>query len=372
MYTWIEIRKSALLNNYHIFCKMLGRKRVLPVLKSNAYGHGLREVAQLLTEDGCDQFGVNYLYEAEHLRSLGFSGRIIILGPIAQADLIATFKLKAEVFVGSESVLQAWKAMGSRPKAHIKFDTGMSRQGFLVSKAESLANDLLSYANDVVGLCTHLADVEDVLEHEYAYEQIANFKQVVHQFKKLNFRLESHVASSASSLLIEESRFDLSRIGISMYGFWPSKATRLSYLKDHTQLANLQPVLNWRCSIANIKTVRSGQYIGYGCAFRAVKDMKIAVLPVGYFEGYSRIAGEHSSHVLVKGRRSPVVGRICMNMMMIDVSHIDDLTIDDSVTLIGMDGDECLRAEDLADWMQTIHYEVVTNLNSCIPRRVIE
>jgi alanine racemase len=181
-----------------------------------------------------------------------------------------------------------------------------------------------------------------------------------------------HAASSASSLLMRDSHFDLVRLGISLYGVWPSPMTKVSYLQLNSKVADLKPVLSWKTEITTLKKVHAGQYIGYGCTYRANHEMDIAVLPVGYNEGYPRIAGESPAYVLIKGQRCPIVGRICMNMMMVDVTHVSKkLIIGDEVVLIGPSGDETVSAADIATWSKTIHYELFSKLHPAIPRHVV-
>jgi len=180
-----------------------------------------------------------------------------------------------------------------------------------------------------------------------------------------------HAASSASALIMAQSYFDLVRVGISMYGPWPSPLTRVSYLQLKSDVLDLRPALSWTTEVTTVKPVLAGQFIGYGCTFRAIRDMRIAVLPVGYYEGYPRLAGEAASYVLIKGARCPIVGRICMNMMMVDITHLADCQVGDLVTLIGADGQDMVSAQDIAGWARTIHYELLTRLHGDIPRHLV-
>jgi alanine racemase len=221
-----------------------------------------------------------------------------------------------------------------------------------------------------VGIATHFANVEDVLDHEYGAKQLDAFTRVLEIFASRGIKLLRHAASSASSLLLAESTFDLCRVGISLYGVWPSTLTRLSYLQKFSRVPELKPVLSWRCRLMTVKEIQAGQFVGYGCTFRAVKDMKIGVLPVGYYEGLPRVVGDSQSYVLLHDKRCPIVGRICMNMTMIDLSHVS-AEVGDIVTLIGKDESEEIHAGQFADWAKTIHYEIFTHLNAVMPRRIV-
>jgi alanine racemase len=194
----------------------------------------------------------------------------------------------------------------------------------------------------------------------------------VSKFESAGMKVIRHAASSASSLLMKSSHFELVRLGISLYGVWPSQLTKVSYLQLNAKVAALKPVLSWKTEITTLKKVHAGQYIGYGCTFRANREMDIAVLPVGYNEGYPRLAGEGSAYVLIRGERCPIVGRICMNMMMVDVTHTSaNLKLGDEVVLIGRCAEETISASDLGNWSKTIHYEIFTKLHPDIPRIVV-
>lgn len=344
---------------------------MVPVLKSNAYGHGLSEIYQILASAKPEWIGVNYLSEAETLRQLGYQGRILVVGPIHPDASHKAFQLQTDIFLSEESTLQKWleTADAEKPRAHLKIDTGMSRQGFLPEQAEELIRRLAPHRNKLVGICSHFSNVEDVLEQDYANQQLAAFDRTAQSFKNAGFTLLSHIAASSSALIMQSSRFDLIRIGISIYGLWPSRATQLSFLQSFGKLVELAPVLSWKTEVAIVRHIHAGQFIGYGCTYKALRDMTIAVLPVGYYEGYPRLASNRG-YVLIQGQRCPIVGRICMNMMMVDISHVGAVKTNDSVTLIGKDGSEHIEAAHIGEWAETIHYEIVTQLNPAIPRRV--
>lgn len=371
MRCWIELNANALRHNFRTLKKQAANAIFVPIIKANAYGHGLREVFEILSTENPEWLGVNYLFEAKKLREFGFKGEILVVGPIRNKDIQKAFNLRCQVFLGNHSFLKAWLESPQKPRVHVKFDTGMSRQGFLEKEAEQVVKALAPFKSEVSGLCSHFANVEDVLDHKYALEQVERFNRIFNVFTAQNFNLKRHIASSASTLILKESQFDLVRVGISLYGVWPSSKTRLSFMQLNGTIPDLQPVLEWKTEVAALKEVRSGQFIGYGCTYRAVHDMKIAVLPVGYYEGYSRITGQKFSYVLIRGQRCPIVGRICMNMMMVDVSHVPDIRADDIVTLIGRDGEEMLEAATVAEWAETIHYELFATLNPEIPRHIL-
>lgn len=369
MRSWIHLDKSALVHNFQLFREVAGSAQVIAVLKSNAYGHGIKEVWQALEEQNPRWIGVNYLYEAAQLRDLGCRSRLLVMGPIAPDSLEEAASLNVDLVLSAPELMDAWILSPHKPAAHVKFDTGMSRLGFSPEDAGAIAQRLLPHHGLVAGILSHFANVEDVTEHNYAQQQLERFEAAKRAFADAGLRdLLAHIASSASALLLESSRYHLVRIGISLYGQWPSQATRLSFLQRHSRLLDLKPALEWRTEIANLRPVKAGAFVGYGCTFRANHDMLVAILPVGYFEGYPRLASTGAAYVLVNGQRCPIVGRICMNMMMVEVTHVSNLKSGNPVTLIGTDGDEYLSAGQLAEWSQTINYEILSRINPNITR----
>lgn len=371
MLSWIEIDGEAVRHNYRQFVSVAGKQRAVPILKSNAYGHGLKEIYQALASEQPPWLGVNYVEEARTLRGLGFQGRILVVGPAVARQLPDAEDLKLDLIVGNGEVLKAWAARPNPCAIHVKFDTGMARQGFRPEDASVVATWLVPRREQVVGICTHFANVEDVTDHAYALQQLKAFAKATQAFQQAGIDCMQHAASSASTLIMKDSLFDLARVGISLYGVWPSSLTRVSYLQLNDQVLDLRPVLSWRTEVINVKPVAAGSFIGYGCTFRAIRDMRVAVLPVGYFEGYPRLAGESSSYVLIQGKRCPIVGRICMNMMMVDATHLDQVTVGEQATLVGVDGADQVTAHDVAAWAKTIHYELLSRLHPEIPRRMI-
>ncbi len=374
MLSWIEIDGVALRHNYRIFCDLAGRERVAPVLKSNAYGHGLPEVYQALAPENPAWLCTNYVQEASQLRALGFKGRLLVVGPAVARELADAARLEAELVVGNAEVLHAWLAAAQPGRIHIKIDTGMSRQGFLPKDVAAVAELVRHRGSLVAGVCTHFANVEDVTDHSYATLQLERFGNALAAFRAVGLTPMAHAASSASALIMDDSRFDLERVGVSLYGVWPSALTRVSFLQLSKHMIELRPALSWRAEVTSLKAVEAGQFIGYGCTYRAVRDMRIAVLPVGYYEGYPRLASDSAAYVLIRGERCPLVGRLCMNMMMVDTTHLAAVAVGDTATLIGTDRTggkaETLTAAEVATWSRTIHYEILARLHPDVPRRL--
>lgn len=373
MNSWIELDAEALRRNYLQLVKASGSAKLAAVVKANAYGHGLEEITRILMPLKPEVLCVNSVFEAAQLRKCGFNGRVIVVGPIFPEDLHSANREDAEVFLGNLLLLKAWLDISEafRPKIHLKFDTGLSRQGFSNQELGNILLLLESKSAVPSGVCTHFANVEDVSNYAFAQKQLNDFEPLVARLREKYSDLLIHAASSASTLILPESRFDLCRVGISLYGFWPSPLTRLSYLSVNHSLLDLQPVLGIKTQIANIKTIAKGVFVGYGCTFKSSKEMVIGVVPFGYYEGFPRLAGEQNCHVLVRGQRAPLVGRVSMNMMTVDLTNIPDAMVGDQVTIVGKDGGEIIHCEDIANWARTIQYEIVTGLHPSLPRRII-
>lgn len=347
---------------------MLWNHSLACVLKSNAYGHGLEEVYRALAPLKPEILCLNYLYEAKLIRELGYRGRLILVGPSFAYELEDAYKLKVEITIGCESLFLAWLESSNKCLVHLEFDTGLSRQGLYVHKSLLYLEKIKAYKVFLRGITTHFSDVEDVTKQHYAQKQLDRFLQVDKTFCALGVNYERHAAASAPALILKEARFDLCRIGISLYGFWPSDLTRLSYLSQNKVLLPLKPVLTWKTKVASVREIKSGSFVGYGCSYRASSDLKIATLPVGYHEGYPRTLSNSGAYVLCGGVRCSLLGRVCMNMIIVDVSQCSDIYVGDEVTLLGEEGSEVIKAEDLALWANTIQYEIVTRIHPRVER----
>ncbi len=375
MNSWIEIDRKALVHNVKVFQDILSGSdtRLSLVLKSNAYGHGLKEVYGVCKDLGIEDIAVAYLREASHLRDLGYTGNIFMLTPIFKEDLQAASDLGVEVEIGGQGFLKDWSFCKNRPKGHLKIDTGLSRQGFTLEKLDGIISFIKEHdlSKDLRGVFTHFANVEDVLEQTYAKKQIDLFNKACNKLEKAGIHLLRHASASSAILLLDEARFDMVRLGISLYGLWPSQLTRTSYESLKHDNLELRPVLSWKSRLASIKKIGLGQFVGYGCTYRTVKDTLVGVIPVGYFDGFFRSAGEIRSYVLIRGQRAPIIGRVSMNLITVDLTDVHGVEENDLVTLIGKDGGEEISAGTFGDWSGTIHYEVVARLSSELKRIVV-
>jgi alanine racemase len=374
--SWIEIDARALEQNITAIQSNLAKGCCLvPVIKANAYGHGYLEIARLLDPKGFTFLAVHNLEEALLLRAGGIKSNLLILGYIPLADLQTAIESGFDFVISSVDTLKKLAGIvtaKSPARCHVKLETGTNRQGVNREELPAVIECFKSNPHlKLAGVSTHFANIEDTTDHSYAELQVARYKELKAMIEDAGFVIKyAHLASSAASLLFPHTHFNLARVGIALYGHWPSKETYLSYRLAGKQNNMLRPVLSWKTLIGQIKDVRKGEYIGYGTTYRATANLKIAVLPIGYFDGYDRQIS-NTGYVLVNGMRAPVRGRICMDMFMVDVTDIPNVSLETEVVLIGRSGDEMIRAEDIAGWTNTINYEVLARLGMHLKRKVI-
>ncbi len=375
--SWIELSDGAVAANLKVLRAVAGAARVGAVLKGNAYGHGLLEMLSLV-HGRVDVLYVITPQEAARIRAWEASAaqprrEVVVMGAVSVDDCLALARLGVSVVAaerGFEAAVRALSAAGLTPDVHVHLDTGLGREGFTAEALDAGDADFLRGAR-VRGAMSHFANTEDVTEQDFAQSQLACFGAGV---ERLEARLGvgglvRHFAASAAALVLPPSRLDVIRPGIALYGLWPSAETRLSARVVLGDVPTLEPVLSWRSASQVVKWLPAGSYVGYGCTWRCEAATRVAVLPVGYWDGYPRLASG-KAHVLVNGRRCPVLGRVMMNHLIADVTHAVNDEAPLTATLLGRDGDEVVSAELLAGWAQTIHYETVTRLGPHL-RRVV-
>lgn len=376
--TWVEVSRANLKHNIQTFRDLVGPDRVLCMaVKANAYGHGLRECAPVMVEAGADWLGVNALFEAVELRTAGVRAPIYIMGYVSLGELAVVVENGFHLVVYNLETLRELAAVCARLKkpvlTHLKVETGIHRQGVLEDGLDEIlkiyrANSFLQ----MKGVAAHFANIEDTTEHSFAEQQLGNFEKVVSRIRAEGFDPQYiHIANTAATILFPETFFTMVRVGIGSYGLWPSEETRAGAARNMGVNAgvDLKPVLTWKTRVAQVKKVPAGAAIGYGCTYKVARDAVIAVLPVGYYDGYDR-GLSNKAEVLVHGVRAPVRGRVCMNMMMVDVTGVPDVRVEDEVVLLGDSGSERISVEEMAAWAGTINYEVTTRINERIARRV--
>jgi alanine racemase len=357
----IEVDRAALSRNIAVFRRLAGKStRLMAVVKADAYGHGLLIAAQAFLDGGADLLGVHSVAEAQRLRSAGITAPVLVLGPVTRSEAAAAGELDVEVTVASLPACQAAAACGAALKVHLKVETGVNRQGLVESELpEAVAILRSAPALEVVGLSSHFADIEDTTDHGFAEAQMARFEGFRVLLARDGYANLAHLMScSAAALLWDRSHRAIVRVGISAYGVWPSRETLVSVRQRGREEVTLEPAVTWKVTVSQVRRVPAGETVGYGRSWKAMTDSRIAVLPVGYSDGWPR-ALSGRGYVLIHGRRAPLVGRICMNLCMADVTHIPDAAAGDAAVLLGRQDTETVTPVMLADLLGTIPYEVL-------------
>ncbi len=373
--TWVEVSRSALVENATALKRATGPKTALmAVVKSNAYGHGIPETVKALAKAPVDWFGVDALREAETVRRAGTKKPVLILGYTPFADAARAVRQGfSQIVYNKENVARLAKAGTRRrpAKVHLKLETGTSRQGILPEDLPSFAAYLRRLPTvQVEGVSTHYANLEDTTDPTYAMAQRGRFEDMVATLAREGVKPPMiHSACSAAVLLYPETHYAMARSGIAMYGLWPSKETKVSAMQKGKS-PTLRPALSWKTVVAQTKTLPEGSPVSYGLTERLGRRSRVAVIPVGYWDGFDRKLSS-VGRVLVRGRRAKVLGRVCMNMCVIDVTDIPGVKIEDEVTIIGRQGSDVIAAEDVAAAVGTINYEIVTRINPLIPRILV-
>jgi len=369
--TRAEVDLGALERNYRAVRALDPGLEVLAVVKANAYGHGAPLVAQRLEAAGVRLLGVALVEEGLELRNAGVRAPILVMGGSYQGghELMVERGLSATVFRRDhvEALAFAARRAGRTVAVHVKVDTGMGRLGTSLEELPELLRHLRSFPEIFLeGVASHLASA-DVKDAPITRVQLERWREVRRVVKGAGFHPELwHLANSAALLGLPEWRseglFNLARPGLALYGLAPSP-----WLEP---AADLSPVLSWKTGIVHLKELAPGDSVSYGATWTATRPSRIAVLPVGYADGYGR-AYSNRAHVLVRGRRVPVVGRVCMDLCMADVTSVPDAAVGDEVVLLGRQGSEAVTAQELAELAGTIHYEVLCGLGARVPRLAV-
>ena len=353
---WAEIDRAAFRHNAAVARERIGNADMLAVVKANAYGHGMVGVAEALVNE-VQLFGVANLEEATALRAAGLAHPVIILGPALPNERAAIVERE---FIPSISALEEAEAFARIGPVAINFkvDTGMGRMG--VPEAESLAvfKKVSALANmRVHSISTHLPVSNE--DENFTRDQLARFRKVVEKFRaEVPGDYKAHVLQSAGTLAFNENAYEIIRAGIMLYGISP--------LPEFQRL--LKPAMTWKTRIALIRDMPADHGISYGRTFITPRPMRVATLSAGYADGYPRHLSNRDASMLVRGKRCPLLGRVTMDLMVIDVSDLPEATVGDEVVLMGRQGDEEIPASELADRAGTIHWEITTRIGSRVRR----
>jgi alanine racemase len=360
--TWVEIHLDAIEHNVKQFKEKLNVNcRFMAVVKADGYGHGAVEVARAAIKGGADYLGVAFLDEALQLRNACITSPILILGYTAPQYVEIAIKHDITMTLFSEevidSIIEQAKKLGKQAKVHLKVDTGMGRIG-VQTKDEALKLAEKALSSDWVileGIFTHFADADNP-DPAYTQQQFANFMEVIGYLREHGIEIPiKHCCNSAATMNFPEFHLDMVRVGISLYGLLPSPDI------NH-QSFTLKQALTFKTKIAALKQVESGQAISYGCTYKTEREAIIATIPVGYADGLSRLLSNRGT-MTVRNTKVPIVGRVCMDQTMLDVSAVPEVKVGDEVTIFA---DQ--QIDEVAELMGTINYEVVCLIGKRVPR----
>ena len=352
--SWVEIDLNKIESNYRIYKSQLQPgMEIMAVVKADAYGHGALKVAKRLRDVGCKNFAVSNIEEGIELREAGISGQVLVLGytPISSSNELVRYDITQALL--SEEYAKQLSNKGI--KAQFAIDTGMNRIGLDADYPEACEKIIRDYANEfkLTGMFTHLCVADNESEKEFTHEQISKFKAVAERVPDLKLA-NIHCMNSAGGLWCEPYG-NLVRLGIILYGLKPDYSNNIP--------SGIEPALKWKSVLSMIKAVHLGETVGYGRSYIAEKEMLVATIPTGYADGYNRQLSNRGK-VLIGGKTANIIGRVCMDQMMVDVSDISDVKIGDEVILIG----EGYSADDMAQDIGTIGYEVICDISKRVPR----
>lgn len=369
MRTWVELDRGAIQKNYDIFRGMLKKPtRLMSVVKSNAYGHGLIPFAQEVSKLGVDWLGVDSFEEALELRKIGIKKPIMVFGYTSPAYFPDAVKKNISVTISTLNSLQTISKMKKSPKIHIKADTGLSRQGFLLEQKNDVLKILQKNKNtkktiEIEGVYSHFAIGEDPKGKDYTDQQVRTYLKWVEALQDAGYKPIRHICATSSTMMYPEYHFDMVRVGIGMYGLWPSRETKGAVGRKY----KLAPVLSWKAIMSEIKNLKKGTKVGYDLTEELKKDSLIAIVPVGYWHGYPRLLSRKGI-LSVEGKAAKVLGNVSMDMIMIDVTGIPRVKIGGEVAIIGGKDGHYAEADMMASDADTINYEIVTRINPIIKR----
>jgi alanine racemase len=363
--TWAEIDLNAIAHNIKQLRRLTkASTKFMAILKANAYGHGILEVAQVCVDQGVEFLGVALLDEALHLHESGIKTPVLILGytPPSGLDAVVEYAFRQTVFdlASAELLSEAAVKRGKKAFVHIKVDTGMSRTGFFTNQeaVQTVARICGLPGLTVEGIFTHLATA-DSLDQTFAKLQLQRFSEFLQALKSSGIEIPiRHAANSAGIAYYPEAHYDLVRAGINLYGLKSSLERESDIL--------LIPAMRLKSRVVMVKEVPESTMVSYGCTFVTSRPTRIATVPIGYGDGYIR-AYSNRAWAMVRGKRVPLIGRVCMDYCMFDVTAVDDIQVGDEVILFGRPEDQ-VTADELAEIIGTINYEVVCLLNSRVPR----
>jgi alanine racemase len=380
--SYIEISKENLIHNIKQFRSVLGKNtKIVAVIKANAYGHGDQVVAQI-ANSYVDYFQVDSIEECEKVRKVS-KKPILVLGYLNEDGIKRAIKLNA--IISAFDLIHIFKinhiagSLKTRVKVHLAIDSYLGREGIIPSQIENIIKEIKNLKNIILdGVYSHFANIEDTMNFTHANRQIDTYHKCVEILKSNGFPdIKTHISATSGILVYEKgnSLHDLVRLGIGLYGMWPSE--HLEFLNKKKII--LKPIIRWVTHVAQIKNIPANHPIGYGLTYITKKPTKIALIPQGYADGLSR-ALSNNGEVLIKGKKAKILGRVAMNMVVVDISNIKNVIPEDEVVILGKQacppslrsgrGKGEITAEQIAKESDTINYEVTTRISALLPRIV--
>lgn len=363
---WAEINLDSIAYNMKEVKRLSGNRDIVAVVKADAYGHGAIDVVDTMIENGATRLAVAVITEAIELRKAGVKVPIMILGytPLEFAEELINYDIEQTVYnlEYAKELAKVAQNMDKMAKIHIAVDTGMGRIGFLPNeKSIEEVTEIYSLEGlDTIGMFTHFATADEE-DKSYTHEQYSKLEWFYKELEKKNVNIKiKHAANSAAIMELPETHLDGVRAGIVLYGYYPSEEV------DKNKI-NLKPALTLKTKVVHVKKLTEDMYVSYGRKFKTERESIIATLPIGYADGYSRLLSGKAK-VIINGKFAPVVGRICMDQCMIDVTDVGEVKVGDEVILLGEEGDLKYNADDMANDMGTINYEIICMLKQRIPR----
>ncbi|MFD1064664.1 alanine racemase [Oceanobacillus locisalsi] len=368
--TWAEVSLQAFAYNVNQFKQHIRKKtRLMAVVKADGYGHGAVPMAEEALANGAEYLGVAFLDEAVTLREAGITAPILLLGYTAPHAVRTAIEQDVTLTVYSEesieAICQAAESLQKKAKVHLKIDTGMTRIGVRTAEeAVALFQALDQEEIEVEGIYTHFAEADNGESSAYTYQQFESFQHIYNAVEAKGYSIPiKHCCNSAGTISYPEMHLDMVRVGVSLYGLYPE-----SHLKN---ILSLKQVMSLKTKPVLIKNVPAGQSISYGRTYTTTKETKVATLPIGYADGFSRLLS-NQGHVTVRGKECLIVGRICMDQSMVDVSEVADIHDNDTITIFGEPSEGYISLETVAEQMQTIHYETVCLIGKRVPRKYVK
>lgn len=362
--TYLEVDLDAIARNVRAARQFVDPAQVMAVVKANAYGHGAVEVAKTALENGASWLGVARVIEGAQLRQAGITAPILVMSYAVPLEMQVAVVFDLTMTVTELEVAEALSTYASRlhrsAKVHVKVDTGMGRYGLLPKEVVGFLNEIRKLPGlEIQGLYTHFSTADDP-NKTYTQKQFEVFKKVAVAVEKVGYQMPMyHAANSAATMYHPETHLDIVRLGVAMYGLRPNAAVAPAF--------EIRPALTFKSHVARVRVLPKGASLGYGRTYVTPAEMPIALVPVGYGDGYHRMLSNRGA-VLINGGRAPIVGRVSMDQIMLDVSEVGNVQAGDEVVVVGRQGREHITAEEIGAWGDTINYEVTTGLLPRVPR----